>query len=385
MQAKRLWRRDQALSQYLGSDGPRYTVHNLTVGQSKAHVVVFEVEPPQDGRIFYCHRTVTEVLTTSTGIKKNVPIVRDGAVYVRHDGSTEEAPFEELQDRIDRQTVAKATAVDLQIAVSGVAYRVNRDVDECNQRYITDGVASLHKDNPPQQLGTLNFPNSSVMAYMGDEPGRIDEWERERTNDWPERRLLLIGALGDGVRFNVSNSENAIPLVNPQIVVTLHSAQGVHWESDDDTTTADVFPYPRLPSMFERISQAGNLRHIAVKSTTLDWSNPDADTLECVLTPESIRAGRGWVSDADELVIIATDPDATELKVDWVATFHGILGKFEGSTKIPVVPLSFTNRPYSDRLPLALSPDASPPTTTSRVAKSTHPSSVPSGPPRTAG
>jgi len=323
---------EQSLGQFLGHDGPQWEIRNLPIGPGRVNVVAFEVQPPEEGRIFVCHRT-------SDGI-------RSGAVYVRRPGQTEEANYDELCERLDRASRGARPRVDLEVTLVGCAYHLDPGLDERNEQYINSEVAAfLRKHSPaPSTYGPLAMSLPKLVHQQNPED-YIAGWRRDRQEDWPERRSLLVGALADAVNVTIVNKAKSPPLERPQIVLVLQHAQGVDWEDGLEVERDEVFPHPSEAFFADLGINKSALRHIRPLNArrSLEWRNVDRDTLECVVTPESIRPGLGWTCEPDELVVIATDSSVDEVQVTWRATFHGIDQEYKGTATLPVVPLVIGN------------------------------------------
>ncbi|MDR1187545.1 MAG: hypothetical protein LBK95_08830 [Bifidobacteriaceae bacterium] len=323
----------QGLEKYLGESGPRWALHWIARDQGDSGVLVFEVDSPEPGRIHVCK---------ASGQK-----ARSGAVYVRRNGKTEEANHEEMAERLKRFGQAPQDP-EIVVEVLGTAYQLP-DLDVFNSRHIRkerDKFLAHHAPQPKSPWSVMDLGMLSGRLPPKEAAAFIAKWQEDRRQDWPERRELLIGALGDGIKIRASSGPGTAPLEKPQIVLTFHGTQGFYWEDPADDFWNRAFPVPRDPTELGSVVLDHSPHYSAPPSRPdTDWRNGNAEALLVTVKPEALRPGQPWESDDDELVVAAVDTAADAVEVEWTATFIGVQGSIAGKLLLPVrqLPVAFKN------------------------------------------
>ena len=199
------------------------------------------------------------------------------------------------------------------------------------------------EETPPSNFGSLNWPSTFAGGTLpSPKPPRpvenvITRWETKTRTGWTNSMTTLAGAVGHPVTFSAVNSAKGF-LSNPLMIVTIEGAYGV----EDDRAT-DIDRDAVLPSVESRRRDPGivpvqaamrHLRPIAAQRE-MQWTNTETG-VEVRLTPEALRPETPWSPTRPDLVVIARNPDADELRVTWSLTAKGINDRLTGEATLRV-------------------------------------------------
>lgn len=124
-----------------------------------------------------------------------------------------------------------------------------------------------------------------------------------------------VGLSGAGIR--VISRERFV--AKPHLIVTFQGCELFDYrEADDADYEKMVEPVMRRRDPFATGYDPSLLR-ITPRGHPIAWTNR-GDDAEVVLTPESFRPNVPWTSGQDDYVILARDPNAASVSVNWVLT-----------------------------------------------------------------
>ncbi len=116
--------------------------------------------------------------------------------------------------------------------------------------------------------------------------------------------------------------------------MTFHGCELVdHLDPDDADYEKAVEPVLRSTDPLRPALDYSTLRPLK-RDHPVTWSNRGEDA-EVVLTPESFRPNVPWMSDQDDYVIVASDPQASSVMVSWVLTEDSNDAVTSGELRVP--------------------------------------------------
>lgn len=366
------------LRPYLGAQGPVWDLARLPT--SDTHEVLFIiVDPPTAGhRPFVCRKD----FQPADKADAKATLV-DGAIYVRDRSQTRQARAAEvdaLWERgkrsapevgIDFSVTGRALLVTdqtggLETLFEGMANKTRQEAEEkrcaaeaasgarqqakgeagdedqsCGQRGVFAAQSILGSmTNPWANLATPNaFGRPAQRPEPSDPEVVIRRREQRWWARWPDCRESLYRITAERIVFTVENTA-ASYLSDPQVALTISGAFGLDPLDADSVKRHRVLPFIEEPARGPYDIIIPELDYSAIRPIgrrqEFDWSNEADGTVRVVLTPSALRPSTPWRTDDDELVLVATDPDATNLEGTWSLTAEGIGERFDGAFTIPI-------------------------------------------------
>lgn len=320
----------QAVEPYIGHEGPGIELERVRL-ESGREVLFLIVDPPQQGDPLYLCRK-----NFQGGKDEAAYNLMDGAIYVRNSGNTAVAKAVQVEALFRRMNVTPS--LDLALNVEGLAYTLIHS-SEGREKYLTYR-ADRYRKSMRSQIGrpdpVVNFglgfptpPDSRPAAVEG----RLDKWRQEAIEGWSETEDKLLGLLGEGLRFRVTNRAESF-LKEVTLTITFHGARGVKWrdgadedEWNDLVGSIDDYRHPfAMPSIVTTdFTPAGY---------PVQWENKDG-ALVVTIKRDSLPPEPDWVSDDDDVVLVV-DPDVHEpVHVTWMATAANYGTAFRGELTVP--------------------------------------------------
>lgn len=306
----------QAVEPYLGPEGPRFTLNRLRL-ETGQEVLFLIVEPPQQGDPMHlCHRAYDADRKSGS--------LADGGIYVRDDGNTAPAKTAQIKALLRRMQVEPA--LDLSLEIEGLAYSlvssaVGRDryLDRLAERYRESMRAQAGRPRPFALLGMGVSPLDPSAEAVED---RLEAWRPKAVAGWPETEDKLLGLLGDGLRFHISNNADSF-LEKVTVIITFHGAQGVKWRDRNDrdewkNDLVEPIDNQRHPWDFQPIINTD----FKLAGYPVDWENKDG-SLVVTINLDSLPPEPTWGSENDDVVLVRSTDDQGPVRVAWTATAAG--------------------------------------------------------------
>lgn len=332
-----------SLARYFGPTTPRWDLYRLPVEDGREVLFVI-VEPPQTGDpIYLCYQEFH-----SDDKRSRQHAMKDGAIYIRDYSSTREAKALEVRELMERSKTATTPDVDVHLTAGNAAVHLagGRDlldqwIDQNANDYRTERQkeAVERRANPRRSFPGLDPPTAFVHADTT--PGPIEKvitkWEEKTRSNWLNTMHTLAGAVGEPVGFTVINSAKSF-LSEPLMIVTIEGCYGVENEKFKDIDRYDVLP-PVKPRSVTSLSMmvSPKLPHIRsiVAQREMKWKNTETG-VEIKLAPEALRPETPWSPTSPNLVVVARDSDAEELRVTWSFTAKEINDRLSGEATLRV-------------------------------------------------
>lgn len=321
---------ENLLRPYLGSGFPPFDTGRITQG-SDNEVLFIIAPPPQDGQtMFPCRKDLQG--------ERGKNILADGAIYVRGASNSRVAKGEEILDLVERARGGGRPPVELAFDVLGPISRVS-DVNEilgwlldAREERFTTPPKPVENTAPvvPQYL-TMALGNRTPLSDEEREDA-LEQWRSRRNEHIAQGREHFLGAALPGGGIRVTSHGRAI--AKPNLRLIFHGCEVFdHLDSDDAVYDKAIHP------VIEAYAPPWSGIDLAVSNFTprgypVSWRNLDDDA-EVVLTPESLRPEQTWESEQDDYVLVAQDPEATEVEVSWTLTEEGSDLMTTGKLRVP--------------------------------------------------
>ncbi len=121
---------EEFIVRYIGPNGPGWDLVHVPVENSENSVLVFLVEPPEDGQdLFPC--------------RKDGDNLHNGRIYIRADGQTREARADEIDKLLERGRRTVGIEPLFEVEVVGAAHRIDIDAEQTICAYLSRKRAML--------------------------------------------------------------------------------------------------------------------------------------------------------------------------------------------------------------------------------------------------
>lgn len=326
---------EDRLRPYLGPQFPAFEFGRIGVGPENEVLFVI-AQPPLEGQtIFPCHKTFQG--------EDRRDSLEDGAIYVRGTSNTRLARAGEVLALVERARGGGKPPIDLDVELLGPIGRVDR-IDEVLERLYEFEEKEFAKYEEPEQdsfASTSALLASSILS--GGRPPTPEEraellqaWRNERSAYLAQGREHFIGVGLPGVGIRVVSRDRFV--AKPHLILTFHDCEAADFlELEDADYEKLVEPVMQRQEPFG-IAIAHDALRVRPREYPVSWSNRDLDA-EVVLTPESFRPNVPWMSDRDDYVILAKDPQAASVAVTWVLTEDGNDAVTRGELQVPTADL----------------------------------------------
>ncbi|MGV0109003.1 hypothetical protein [Arthrobacter sp. CP30] len=337
---------EQKIGNYLGTSGPQWDLERHPADEAGTEALFILIQPPQQGDpVFVCRKSYDGSNNSSS--------LRDGDVYVRSQGETKKATSADLDRLMARLTQATAVTPEFEISVDSPAHFILPS-DEIRERIADKSIERARETYVKEQPSA--FPNVTLAALTGSHPlfggsdwtskrfdERAEEWEDELIDSWPSILDKLAGAVLPGPRFSVKNTQSQF-LEAVRVDVFFENVRGIEHSEVEDLDKNKLIPPvvrtrdPYGLDLFQPMDYSG-LR--AANSTyPLHWDN-EPGGLRVIIELTQLRPGTPWISDDDDLVLIATAPTVA---AHWRITARGFDHAFTDTLSVRVSePLDFAS------------------------------------------
>lgn len=333
-----------ALRPYLGLTQSRWDLTHVSSETGKNDVLIIVVDPPKPGDPpFPCCKDL------QLEKPEQQHSLRDGAVYVRDKTSTRQAKSIELTALHERGRTAVAPQVEISVEFEGDAATLG-DAPDVLEMWLTAGAERYRgerRKRNSQRDRSSSFLSAATSASMY---GSVDaamgiksvdkviaDWESGTREDWVERMDRLAGSAGPPVMVTVANNASSY-LPKPEMIILIADAYGV---DDDRIDKLDEIlkPIEEAPqtgfSLLALYSPRPSLIPVPKFPRHARWRNVLAG-VEICLSPDSFRPQTAWRTEGLGVVIIAREPRASELSVNWRLTVEGVGEVYAGATTLIV-------------------------------------------------
>lgn len=308
---------EDRLHPYLGTHFPAFEFGRIGVDADREVLFVI-AQPPQDGQpIFPCHKSFHGV--------KGQERLDDGAVYVRGASNTRPARAGEILALVERARGGGKPPIKLDVGVLGSINRVDR-IDEVMERlYEFEEVEFAGPRPATEETFSVGLLASSVFgtsqpAGPEERARRLEAWKHEKPTHIRQGRAHFLGVALAGAGIRVISRDRFV--AKPHLILTFHDCEAFdYYEADDADYSKVVEPVVPQQNPYGIGFNPSDLR-IAPRGYPVSWSNR-GDSVEVILTPESFRPNVTWVSDQDDYVLLARNPQAPVVTVTWVLTEDG--------------------------------------------------------------
>ncbi|MGP9623548.1 hypothetical protein ACT3S7_11325 [Corynebacterium sp. AOP34-AQ2-28] len=321
---------ENLLRPYLGSGFPPFDTGRITQG-SDNEVLFIIAPPPQDGQtMFPCRKDLQG--------ERGKNILADGAIYVRGASNSRVAKGEEILDLVERARGGGRPPVKLALDVLGPISRVSH-VNE-----ILGGLLDAREERftrPPKPVENTApvFPQYLTMALgnrtplsAGEREDALEQWRSRRNEHIAQGREHFLGVTLPGSGIRVTSHGRAI--AKPHLRLIFHGCEVFdHLDSGDAAYEKAVHPVIEGYDPIWSGIDPSDYR-IFRRDYPVSWNNLGADA-EVILTPDSLRPEQTWATDQDDYVLVAQDPEATEVEVSWTLTEEGSDLMTNGEFRLP--------------------------------------------------
>ncbi|MEV5602270.1 hypothetical protein AB0L33_12615 [Streptomyces sp. NPDC052299] len=326
---------EDRLRPYLGPQFPAFEFGRI--GIDSANEVLFVIaQPPEDGQtIFPCHKSYQ-------GDDRRDSI-EDGAIYVRGTSNTRPARSGEVLALVERVRRGGKPPIDLEVRLLGPICRVDR-VDE-----ILESLRGYEEEQFTKQP-TVDGDTFALTSFRlassvlgGREPMSAEEreqalsaWRSKKAKHLAQGREYFLGVGMPGAGVQVVSRDRFV--AKPHLILTFHNCEILDYldpnNADFEKMIEPVLrPHDPFPSSFDY-----STIRLLPRDYPVSWNNHGEDA-EVTLTPESFRPNVSWMSNQDDYVIIARDPQASTVEVSWKLTEDGNDAVTSGDLRVPTEPL----------------------------------------------
>lgn len=307
---------EDRLRPYLGPQFPAFEFGRIGVGDEREVLFVIGQPPKQGQPIFPCHKSFQ-----GDDRRDNL---EDGAVYVRGTSNTRPARAGEVMALVERARGGGKSPIDLDVEIVGSIWRVE-GIDEVLERlYEFEDEKFSRQEQREQNTSAATSALLASSLLTGGRPltaeeraERLASWRSEKPMHIAQGREHFLGVALSGAGIRVVSRDRFV--AKPHLSVTFHGCEAFDYRGADDANYEKVVePVMRRHDLFGTGFDASDLR-IASRDYPIAWTNR-GDDAEVVLTPESFRPNVPWMSDQDDYVILARDPQAASISVTWALT-----------------------------------------------------------------
>jgi hypothetical protein len=307
---------EDRLRPYLGPQFPMFDLGRTSVDHDHEVLFIF-AQPPQDGQtIFPCCKDFQG--------EDRQDNLSDGAIYVRGTSNTRPARSGDVSRLVERARGRKRP-IELEVEVLGSVARVGRVTEVLEQLYKFEEEQFSATPDPVRNTSLLNITPPSIFGTpeptsAEDRAARLESWRREKEANIARGREHFLGVALPGAGIRIISRDRFVAM--PHLVVTFHGCEAFEFREPDDADFEKVVePIVARPSRYVLGPDYTDYR-ITPRGYPVDWANQGGD-VEVTLTPESFRPNTPWMSDQDDYVVIARDPEASTVSVSWVLTEDG--------------------------------------------------------------
>ncbi len=344
---------DDQVTPFIGSAGPRWQPHFLSVDGKTVLVVV--VDPPRWGD------PICTVRKSSEGIT-------DGAVLVRGKGGTRPATSAEM-DNLQRRLRVPATADQLSISIEVAEPEAVTPIDLSAgvEDWLDEQELELLRALPnPPGLGALSA--LSGMTRIGVDFGvlskelpedRTEEKYRQQIADYIDlcrQRLPRVMKLAASRELAplVLRAQNLTAKNVPDLVVEVHIAGAVEAILPDERASVADDQLPRPPRKWgprpnPALAPAWNLPAVRADFPVVPFVGPDirnGGSTDIRFPSVDLRPHRS--AELDPVVLLVSEPPGSVLHASWNATSSGVDGTVSGEFTIPVGSTPWTVRDWAE-------------------------------------
>jgi hypothetical protein len=326
---------EDGLRPYLGPTFPTFEFGRITV-DSGSEVLFIVAQPPQEGQpIFPCHKDF-QGEDRRDGLE-------DGAIYVRGTSNTRPARSGEVLSLVERARGGGKRPIDLDVEVLGPINRVTH-VDQVLEELLKYEEQNFLKppDRPePDDFSPLPLPANIFGSVKPMSTTQRDEalatWQSNKANHIAQGRTHLLGVALAGSSLRLTSHHRYI--AKPRLTVTFHDCEALdHVDPDDADYKKAVEPVVKAQHPFGAGLDLPILRSIR-GDYPVSWTNCGEDA-EITLSLDSLRPEDTWSSDQDDYVIVARNPEASDVEVSWTLTEDGSDDVTTGTFRVPTQELS---------------------------------------------
>jgi hypothetical protein len=336
------------LAKYLGQDDdpPGWDLQRLPLppkadpDQSRELLFII-VDPPDLAR-------GPRLCWSGGGSDSKEDALKNGAIYHRTTSQTTEANAATV-DRMVKAVIRAATAsepVELQVTIDGCAYALP-DFRDHYMRYVKQQAQAHRKPPKPQtSLEAAHWGSTRATWDMFHPHDHLPPgWEQEQLGKEQERRDLLLAAHGNGINVTVTNRHKQRYLEGVELELICHNTYAVYWQAPEDCSTIDVWPQPLKSAALISAQTRAALRAVHLpadltRASRLQVENTENNnTAQIDIGPWNLGQEATQATGNEHVVLMATNPDADYIAIDWFATFKTNSPRVEGHTTIPVKPL----------------------------------------------
>lgn len=370
----------QVVERFTGVPGPKWDIVRVSVEESTHQVIVFIVEPPEQGHpTFICR-------ADGDGLK-------DGATYIRADGETREAKSSELDQLKVREIAADKTApVDLDISIAGkvipIAVDNARTLDEYVTRTRQRLLEALPKPAPPVEAETEpglpgdrslanivglasgfskmtaashSFPAAGFSRTIPEERSEdeyladIDQWEADFRAAWPDTVTSIVGYGFGAAEVSVLNRTQTYL---HDLAVKLHlegPVKAVEHHRRSDVNPTMHINMPRPPRKWGPQEQdllrnytsgyaasAQSMSNFDFRPSSSMWTNTGSVDIE--VDVGDLRPEEEFITADEDAVLVIYGEPPEMVRGTWKATARGYHEVFKGETVVTVEePRDLTN------------------------------------------
>lgn len=370
----------KVIQRFTGVPGPRWDIVRVPVKDSTNQVLLFIVEPPEQGHPTYICRA------DGDGLK-------DGATYIRADGETRDAKSAELDQLRNRETTPEEMApVDLGISIAGKVIPITvdnaRTLDEYVLRTRQRLLGALPKPKPqvepeaePSPPGdrslanivglssgiskraaaSRSIPVAGLSRTIPEERSEdeylaeIDQWEADFRAAWPNTVNRIVGYGFGPAEVSVLNKTQTYL---HDLAVKLHlegPVKAVEHYSRSDVNPRMNFGMPRPPrkwgprenDLLANYStgvapSAYSMSHFDPRPSSSMWTNTGSVDIEVEVG--DLRPEDEFYTDDEDAVLVIYGEPPEKVRGTWKATARGYHEVFKGETTVPVgEPRDLTN------------------------------------------
>lgn len=340
---------EQKLEKFLQPEGPIWDLEREPADDPEREVLFILVDPPRDGDpIYVCRADYQAAKPKGAEIPKGTNLA-DGEIYIRVQGQTRKAKSSEVHALVARAGGGINAAPELNVRLQGEASRLE-DSSEALNSFLAGRIAQAQSKHV--KAGSSGDSSWGMSLVAPSHPlltrtswsqesfdSRASEWERDVREQWQESVEKVASAVLPRLTISLGNLQAGF-LENVRLDLTLEGAQGTEALEPEGINLDRIFP-PVIdkedPHGF--IAAARNnfdaFHYRVPRPSPLEWKNV-GDDLHITVELDSLRPGTPWVSENDELVVIAHASGSDALSGTWKATVRGHHELYEGTISLPI-------------------------------------------------
>ncbi len=316
---------ENGIRPFVGDD-LRFDVEYVSVDE--AHVLLFTVNPPKPGDPIHCLQQSSEDAETRKGL-------REGTVYVRKSGKTEQASAEDVRRLTERARLV-GTTLSLDVRVLDAPTTLPPDLlnDATRDRVIGE-IRQRLMSGLPARSSYLDL--SSDLRSRDRFTNEVADFVRQATARWEAYAAIDV--------FKRDPNPLRLELLNntehnyADVVVELQIPVSRDWVHFSVGNARDHLNPPELPKPYGTyiagLLKPPNIRDVFIGSRAVDQISGDSSSTQIQFAPIHVRPNTPHKL-SEVFVILGPSYAGADIPVRWRATSSSTSGQMSGTVTVSV-------------------------------------------------